>query len=170
MKTSNIKKTTWAACLAGTVALGSSVAAEDIIKVRLMGSDLAADIARGAVQSCREMGYQVAAVVLDRAGDTMASQRDTFARRHTLEIAARKAGLSIMSGVASVEMRDSREDIRAELNHMDGIIVMEGGIPIRAAGSLVGAVGVSGAPGGDIDANCANAGIEAVQDRIDFAD
>ena len=53
---------------------------------------------------------------------------------------------------------------------MTGIIVMEGGIPIRAAGSLVGAVGVSGAPGGDIDADCANAGIEAVQDRIDFAD
>jgi len=165
-----MKKTLLAACLAATFGLSTAAAAEDIIKVRLMGSDLAADIARGAVQTCREMGYQVAAVVLDRAGDTMASQRDTFARRHTLEIAARKAGLSIMSGVPSVEMRDGREDIRAELNHMTGIIVMEGGIPIRAAGSLVGAVGVSGAPGGDIDADCANAGIEAVQDRIDFAD
>ncbi|WP_425403681.1 GlcG/HbpS family heme-binding protein [Hwanghaeella sp.] len=165
-----MKKTILATCLAGAVTVSAVASAEDIIKVRLMGSDLAADIARAAVQSCRDMGYQVAAVVLDRAGDTMASQRDTFARRHTLEIAARKAGLSIMSGVASVEMRDSRDDIRAELNHMDGIIVMEGGIPIRAAGSLVGAVGVSGAPGGDIDANCANAGIEAVQDRLDFAD
>lgn len=165
-----MKKTILATCLAGAVTVSAVASAEDIIKVRLMGSDLAADIARAAVQSCRDMGYQVAAVVLDRAGDTMASQRDTFARRHTLEIAARKAGLSIMSGVPSVEMRDSRGDIRAELNHMDGIIVMEGGIPIRAAGSLVGAVGVSGAPGGDIDANCANAGIEAVQDRLDFAD
>jgi len=165
-----MKKTIFATCLAGAFAFAPVAGAEDIIKVRLMGSDLAADIARAAVHSCRDMGYQVAAVVLDRAGDTMASQRDTFARRHTLEIAARKAGLSIMSGVASGEMRDGRDDIRAELNHMQGIIVMEGGIPIRAAGSLVGAVGVSGAPGGDIDANCANAGIAAVQDRLDFAD
>ena len=165
-----MKKTIAAAVLAGTFIGAHAASAEDIIKVRLMGSDLAADIARAAVQSCRDMGYQVAAVVLDRAGDTMASQRDTFARRHTLEIAARKAGLTIMSGVSSGEMRDSRDDIRAELNHMTGIIVMEGAIPIRAAGSLVGAIGVSGAPGGDIDANCANAGIESVQDRLDFAD
>lgn len=165
-----MKKSIFAACLAAACAAAAPASSEDIIKVRLMGSDLAADIARGAVQSCREKGYQVGVVVLDRAGDTMASQRDTFARRHTLEIAARKAGLSVMSGVASGEMRDSRGDIRSELNHMQGIIVMEGGIPIRAAGSLVGAVGVSGAPGGDIDADCANAGIASVQDRLDFAD
>lgn len=165
-----MKRTALAALLAGGSILSGPALAEDIIKVRLMGSDLAADIARATVLDCREKGYQVGVVVLDRAGDTMASQRDTFARRHTLEIAARKAGLSIMSGIASGEMRSGREDIRPELNHIQGIIVMEGGIPIRAAGSLVGAVGVSGAPGGDIDADCANAGIAAVQDRLDFAD
>ncbi len=149
---------------------GTVRAEEDIIKVRLMGSDLAADIAHGAVHACRDMGYQVSAVVLDRAGDIMASQRDIFASRHTLEIAERKAGLAIMAGVDSGQMRDTRGDIRPELNHMDGVIVMEGGITIRAAGSLIGAVGVSGAPGGDIDADCATSAIEAVQDRIDFAD
>ncbi len=155
----------------GVVALMSTPAvSEDVIKVRLMGSDLAGDIARETVVACRDKGYQVSAVVLDRAGDIMASQRDTFARRHTLEIAARKAGLSIMSGVSTKEMRENREDIRPELNHMTGVIVMTGAIPIRAAGSLIGAVGVSGAPGGDIDEDCARAGIEAVQDRIDFAD
>lgn len=155
----------------GVVALMSTPAvSEDVIKVRLMGSDLAGDIARETVVACRDKGYQISAVVLDRAGDIMASQRDTFARRHTLEIAARKAGLSIMSGVSTKEMRENREDIRPELNHMTGVIVMTGALPIRAAGSLIGAVGVSGAPGGDIDEDCARAGIEAVQDRIDFAD
>ncbi|MGB0683986.1 MAG: GlcG/HbpS family heme-binding protein [Magnetovibrionaceae bacterium] len=161
-------KATLAACLLSATA--TAVSAEDILKVRLMGSDLAADIARAAVHACRDEGYQVSAVVLDRAGDVMASQRDSFARRHTMEIAARKAGLTIMSGVDSGEMRESRADIRPELNHMDGLIVMEGGLPIRAGGQLIGAVGVSGAPGGDIDARCSAAGIEEVQDRIDFAD
>lgn len=147
-----------------------SAQADDVIKVRLMGSDLAADIARAAVHACREKGYQTSAVVLDRAGDTMAAQRDTLARRHRLEIAARKAGLSVMSASNSGDMRDNRADIRPELNHMEGLIVMEGALPIQAAGSFIGAVGVSGAPDGDIDEECAAAGIEAVQDRLDFAD
>jgi uncharacterized protein GlcG (DUF336 family) len=166
-----LKRTAVSVLGAFAVMIGVTAAsAEDVIKVRFMGSDMAADIARGAVHACRDKGYQVSAVVLDRAGDAMATQRDTFAKRHTVEIAARKAGLAIMSGVSSGEMRANRADIQAELNHMDGLIVMDGGLPIRAVGSLIGAVGVSGAPGGDIDAACAQAGIDSVQDRIDFAD
>ncbi len=144
--------------------------ANDVIKVRLMGSDLAADIARGAVHACREKGYQVSAAVLDRSGDILAAQRDTLASRHTLEIAERKAGTVVLSGVDSGQMLKNRGDIRPELNEMRGLIVMEGGLQIRAAGSLIGAIGVSGAPGGDIDAACAEAGLEAVRDRLDFAD
>ncbi|MEK9672363.1 MAG: heme-binding protein [Rhodospirillaceae bacterium] len=155
---------------AAAILVSLPAGADDVIKVRLMGSDLAADIARATVKSCRAKGYQVAAVVLDRAGDIMAAQRDTLARRHTLEIAERKAGLVVLSGADSGEMRAQRGDIRAELNEMRGLIVMEGGIQIRAAGSLIGAVGVSGAPGGDIDAACARDGLAAVQDRLDFVD
>ena len=156
--------------LSSSALFATPAQATDVIKVRLMGSDLAADIARATVHACREKGYQVSAVVLDRAGDVMASQRDTLARRHTLEIAARKAGLSVMSAANSGDMRDSRGDIRAELNHMDGLIVMEGGLPIQAVGQLIGAIGVSGAPGGDIDEACAMEGLATVQDRLDFAD
>lgn len=153
----------------GTMA-AAPAGADDVIKVRLMGSDLAADIARAAVHACRDKGYQVGVVVLDRAGDVMASQRDTLARRHTMEIAGRKAGLAVLSNASTGDMRDSREDIRNELNHMEGLIVMRGGLPIHAAGSLIGAVGVSGAPGGDIDEQCALDALETVQDRLDFAD
>lgn len=156
--------------LVALVFAASGAAAQEVIKVRLMTSDLAANIAQATVHHCRERGYQVSAVVLDRAGDVMAVQRDTLARRHTIEIAERKAGLTIMSGEASGALRDMRADIRAELNHMDGIIVMEGALPIEAAGSLIGAVGVSGAPGGDIDSECAAAGIATIQDALDFAD
>lgn len=148
----------------------ATASADDVIRVRIMGSDLAADIARAAVHACREKGYQASAVVLDRSGDMMAVQRDTLASRYTLEIASRKAGAVVLSGVNSGEMRKSRGDIRPELNHMQGLIIMEGGLQIRAAGSLIGSVGVSGAPGGDIDAECAQAGIDAIQEKLDFAD
>ncbi len=155
---------------AGSLAPAPAQAEGEIIKVRIMSSDLAATIAQGAVHTCREKGYQASAVVLDRAGNMIAAQRDTLASRHTLEIAERKAGLVVMSGTDSGDMRKNREDIRPELNQMQGIIVMDGGVQIRVAGSLVGAVGVSGAPGGDIDAECARGGIDKVRDILDFAD
>ena len=169
-------KSTTALALAAAMLTASALApapaqAEgEIIKVRIMSSDLAATIAQGAVHTCREKGYQASAVVLDRAGNMIAAQRDTLASRHTLEIAERKAGLVVMSGTDSGDMRKNREDIRPELNQMQGIIVMDGGVQIRVAGSLVGAVGVSGAPGGDIDAECARGGIDKVRDILDFAD
>lgn len=147
-----------------------SVLAEDIIKVRIIGADLAVKIATAAVHDCRERGFQVSAVVLDRGGNEMATLRDTLASPYTIEIAHRKAGAVVLSGVDSIDMLRNRADIRPELNHMRGLIIMEGGLQIRAAGSLIGAVGVSGAPGGDIDAECAAAGIEFVSETLDFAD
>jgi len=94
-------------------------------------------------------GANLVLVGPNRAGNVQAALRDTLAARHTLEIAERKAGMSIMSGTHSGEFRAARGDIRPELNHIDGLIVMDGALPIRAAGSLIGAVGVSGAPGGE---------------------
>ena len=141
----------------------------DMLSVKQISLELARDIAMGSVEACRKEGYNVSAVVLDRAGDVQAALRDTLAARHTLEIAERKAGMSIMSGIDSGEFRAARGDIRPELNHIDGLIVMEGGLPIRAAGSLIGAVGVSGAPGGDKDAACAAAALKKVEERLEFA-
>jgi len=95
--------------------------------------------------------------------------RDALAARHTVEIAERKAGMTVMSGSDSGEFRAARGDIRPELNHINGLIVMDGALPIRAAGSPIGAVGVSGAPGGDKDRACAAAALQKVQERLEFA-
>jgi uncharacterized protein GlcG (DUF336 family) len=152
-----------------TVSLDAMAAQPDMLPVKQISLELARDIAMDSVEACRKEGYNVSAVVLDRAGDVQAALRDTLAARYTLKIAERKAGLSIMSGSATGEFRDARSDIRPELNHIDGLIVMEGGLPIRAAGSLIGAVGVSGAPGGDKDAACAAAALKKVEERLEFA-
>ncbi|MDO9008933.1 MAG: heme-binding protein [Thiobacillus sp.] len=141
----------------------------DVLPVKQIGLELARDIAMASVEACRQNGYSVSAVVLDRAGSVQVALRDSLAARHTLEIAERKAGMAIMSGVDTTEFRASRGDIRPELNHIDGLIVMEGGLPVRAAGSLIGAVGVSGAPGGDKDAACAAAALTKLQERLEFA-
>ena len=149
--------------------LPAHAAQPDVLPVKQIGLELARDIAMASVEACRKNGYNVSAVVLDRAGNLQAALRDTLAARHTLEIAERKAGMAIMSGSDSGEFRAARGDIRPELNHIDGLIVMDGALPIRAAGSLIGAVGVSGAPGGERDKACAAAALQAVGERLEFA-
>jgi uncharacterized protein GlcG (DUF336 family) len=146
-----------------------AAAQPDILPVKQIGLELARDIAMASVEACRQDGYNVAAVVLDRAGNLQVAMRDSLAARHTLEIAERKAGMAVMSGSDTGEFRAARGDIRPELNHIDGLIVMDGALPIRAAGSLIGAVGVSGAPGGDKDRACAAAALRKLEERLEFA-
>lgn len=143
--------------------------AADILPVKQISLELARDIAMASVEACRKDGYNVSAVVLDRTGNLQVALRDSLAARHTLEIAERKAGMAVMSGSDTGEFRSARADIRPELNHIGGLIVMDGALPIRAAGSLIGAVGVSGAPGGDKDKACAAAALDKVQERLEFA-
>lgn len=155
-------------CLAlGLLLLPGLSAAADLLPVKQLGMELARDIATLTIEACRKDGYNISAVVLDRAGNVQVALRDALASRHTLEIAERKAGMAIMAGIDTGSFRSARGDIRPELNHIHGIIVMEGGLPIRSAGSLVGAVGVSGAPGGDKDAACAQAALSALADRLE---
>ena len=144
--------------------------AGDVINVKLMTLELARDIAQGAIDACRKDGYQVSVVVTDRSGRTQVVMRDVFANQYLTQLALGKANAVILSNTSSGELRQNRADIVDELNLLDDLLVLDGGLPIQVAGSLIGAVGVSGAPGGDKDAACAQHGIDAVQERLDFAD
>ena len=142
--------------------------AGDLVQVKTVGMELARDLASEAVLACRAQGYQVSAVVVDRNGILRAAIRDDLAARFTLQIAEEKANAAVMSGVNSGEFRNNREDIRQEMNHVDGILVMTGGVLIEAAGSRLGAIGVSGAPGGERDEVCAMKALEALEERLAF--
>lgn len=147
-----------------------SAAAGDVITVKKMSMELARDIAQKSVDVCRGKGYQVSVVVVDRNAVPQVIMRDVHASRFTLRLAESKANAVILSGVDSGELRKNRSDIRPELNQLDGILLMQGAVQIRAAGSLIGAVGVSGAPGGNLDEECARAAVESVRERLEFAD
>ncbi|MBD3669813.1 MAG: heme-binding protein [Gammaproteobacteria bacterium] len=143
--------------------------ASDVIDVRRLGADLAHEMVREAVHVCREKGYQVSAVVVDRSANIQSVMRDTLAARFTVEIAQRKANAVILSGVDSGSFRNNRDDIRAEMNQVGGILLLDGALPIEVAGSLLAAIGVSGAPGGDKDAECARVAVDKYRERLEFA-
>ena len=144
--------------------------AADSVSVRSIGLELAKDIAFESVKACRKQGFQVSAVVVDRNGLVQAALRDDLASRFTLQIAEEKANSVILSGINSGEFRKAREDIRPELNHMKGIIIMQGALPIESAGSRIGAIGVSGAPGGHLDERCAQQALDTLVERLEFAE
>ena len=148
----------------------STSQANDVITTRNVGMEMARDLANEAVMACREQGYQVSAVVVDRNGIARALLRDDLAARFTMQIAEEKANAVVMSGIKSGDFRRNRADIRPELNHIDGLIIMEGGLPITSGGSRIGAIGVSGAPGGDKDEVCAQMAVDAMSERLEFAD
>ena len=142
----------------------------DSLTVRTISMELSKDIAHESIKACRKSGFNVSAVVVDRNGLVQAALRDDLATRFTLQIAEEKANSVILSGINSGDFRRARSDIQQELNHMDDLIVMEGALPIEIAGSKIGAVGVSGAPGGDKDELCAQQALEALAERIEFAE
>lgn len=158
------------AMLAISATLSLPSQASDVIAHRYIGMELARDLASAAISACRKDGYHVSAVVVDRFGILRAALRDDIASSFTLQIAEEKANAVVMSGIPSGQFRDSRGDIRPELNHIDGIIMMQGGLPVDAGGSRIGAIGVSGAPGGEKDEVCAAKALEALMERMEFAE
>ncbi len=151
-----------------TVTAWNTVSANDAYSIKNIGLDLATDIAAEAIKECRKQGYQVSAVVVDRNGLLRVAMRDDLAPRFTLQISEEKANLAVMAGTSSGDFRNRRNDIRAEMNHVDGIIVMQGGLEIIAGGARLGAIGVSGAPGGDIDQACAQKALDKYAERLEF--
>lgn len=156
-------------CLASVMCMGTAHA-EDLYSTKNLSVDLATELARAAMLDCRDKGYQVSVAVVDRNGILRVAMRDDLASRFTMQISEEKANLAVMAGTSSADFRSRRGDIRPEMNHLDGIIVMEGGLEITAGGARLGAIAVSGAPGGDIDEACAQAALDKFEERLEFAE
>ena len=145
-------------------------AEEGLVAYKSLTPELALDLARGALSSCRAHGYQVAVAVVDRFGITQVMLRDRFAGPHTPSTASGKAWTAASFKTSTTELNAISQPgmTQSGIRNLPGVVVLGGGLTVEAGGSLVGAVGVSGAPGGDADEACAKAGIDAIRDRLEF--
>ena len=148
--------------------LGAPARADDsFVTFKSMSPDLALTLARAALADCQKRGYQVAVAVVDRFGVTQVLLRDRYAGAFAITIATGKAW-------TAVNFRNNTGDVVATtppdtgVRALPGATVSAGGVMVEAGGTLVGAIGVSGAPGGDKDETCAKAGIAAIRDKLDF--
>ena len=158
------------AVFATLAAMPPAGAQDALVTYKSLSPEIAVDLARATLEECRKRGFQVAVAVVDRFGQTQVMIRDRFAGPHTPGTAAGK-------GWTAVSFRTNTTDLvgisqpgmpQAGLRDLPGAVILGGGVRVEAAGVTVGAVGVSGAPGGDADDACAKAGIAAVQDKLDF--
>lgn len=159
-----------AAAAIGFAAAPPARAAEGVITYKSLSPDVAFDLARTALLKCRKDGYQVAVVVIDRFGVPLVSMRDRYAGLGSLEIATGKAWTAVnFTRDTSAMIKAIKEgELSAGLATLPKVTMLAGGLIIEAGGSLLGGIGVAGAPGGDKDEACAKAGLGSVQDRLDF--
>ncbi len=145
-------------------------AEESLVTFKSMSVDLALALARAALADCQKQGYQVTVAVVDRFGVTQVLLRDRFAGAHTVPTATGKAwtAVSFRTDTSELVAATAPGSAQAGVRALPGATIIAGGVMVEAAGSLVGAVGVSGAPGGDNDEACAKAGIAAVRDKLEF--
>jgi uncharacterized protein GlcG (DUF336 family) len=132
--------------------------------------DVAVELAQAALASCRDRGYQVAVTVVDRFGLAQAVIRDRYAGAHTLATSQGKAwtAVSFRARTLVLDARIAAGELSQGLRSIPGALVLGGGVPVESAGSLVGGIGISGAPDPAVDEECAIAGIEAIADKLDF--
>lgn len=152
-------------------ALTVSARAQDATyTVRLLAPETALAAAQAAQKKCRDSGWQVAVAVVDRGGVAQVMLRDRFAGAHTPRTAAGKAWTAVSFRTPTTELARMSQPGQPQsgIRSLPRAVMLGGGLPIEAQGSIVGAIGVSGAPGGDADDSCARAGIDAIRDRIEF--
>lgn len=132
--------------------------------------DFAAEAALAAMRHCREGGYQVGVAVVDRFGVLQAFIRDRFAGAHTIETARRKAWTAASFRTNTTDLDGvTRADGEAfGIRFISEALPLGGGLMIESGGSMIAAIGVSGAPSPVIDDECAEAGVSAIEDALGF--
>jgi uncharacterized protein GlcG (DUF336 family) len=127
-----------------------------------MGMALA--IIQGTIDQCTKDGYKVSVTIVDKAGNVAASIRGDGTNPHTMEFSRLKAYTSRTRGQTSLEfMKLVSDPANAYLRQIPNVVAVGGGVPIKAGNEVIGGVGVSGAPGGEKDEACANAGLAKVE-------
>ena len=154
--------------LALSLATAAGANAQAVRTEKNMSLELANQIASASVAACATNGYAVAATVVDRAGTVRAVQRADNAGPHTLASSQQKAFTSASAKNTTLAMMEGSQKSPAAANlvYIPGYLLLGGGVPVKVGNEVIGAVGVGGAPGGNLDEQCAIAALDKVKDQL----
>jgi len=156
-------------CLA-VMCLGAALASPagaQLLTEKALPAETAITIARTALETCTKEGYHVSVHVLGRNGEALVAVRGDGAPPHTMENSQRKAYTARTFRMSSGEFAQRvKDNPTLSAVHLTGVIAAQGALPIKVGDDAIGAVGVSGAPGGEKDEACAKAGLDKVADQL----
>ena len=162
------RKFVWISLIATVV--GHASAQEAVFQTKSLTPETALTAAKASMDACRKKGHQVTVAVVDRAGLTQVLLRDRFAGPQTVDVATNKAwtaaSMRMSTTVFGIETQPGKP--MSGLRNQPRIMAVGGGVVIEGGGSMMGGIGVSGAPGGDADEACAQAGLKAIADTLEF--
>jgi uncharacterized protein GlcG (DUF336 family) len=151
-------------CLGGALA---SPAGAQLLTEKALPVETAITIAQTALETCTKQGYHVSVHVLGRNGEVLVAVRGDGAPPHTMENSQRKAYTARTFRIPSGEFAQRvKDNPTLSAVHLTGVIAAQGALPIKVDDEVIGAVGVSGAPGGEKDEACAKAGLDKVGDQL----
>jgi uncharacterized protein GlcG (DUF336 family) len=162
--------------VAAAVLAGGAVAAhaQGVVTTQKISAALANELVGESVANCASKGYKVVAVVVDGDGIRQAVLRGDGAPIHSMDNAYYKAYTIASMGPARKE--ETTKQIADRLakaapsgvpyNPLPNVTYTQGAVAIVHNGNYLGALGVSGAPGGNFDEECARAALAKVRDRM----
>ena len=146
--------------------LASASFGQGLITQRSLSNDAAVKIAQGVLEKCNSQGYKISLSILDASGAVKLQVRGDGTGPHTLEHSRRKAYTALTFKRTSAETADAWVKRGGAAPVIEGTVGAAGGVPIRAGEEVIGAAGVSGAPGGEKDEACANFGISKIAEIL----
>lgn len=153
--------------LAGLACALTAPASAQLMNQRMLSAGMAMTMAQTAIDTCRGNGYKVSVTVVGFNGETILQVRGDGTGPHTMENSLRKAYTSRTFRIPSGEMVNRlKENPQLSLIQLANVIASQGALPVKVGEDVIGAIGVSGAPGGEKDEVCAKAGIDKVADML----
>jgi uncharacterized protein GlcG (DUF336 family) len=147
----------------------NSAGAAALLEQKVLPLSVATQAAQAAVAACRQKGFHISVAVTDQDGLVRALMRDDAAGPHTLDSSVKKAYTAASLGVSTgvlTKILAEHPDARGLREMNNRILIMQGGLPIKAGAEGIGGIGVGGTPGGATDGACARAGLEQIMNRL----
>ena len=155
------------AAVIGLLGVLAAPANAQLLNQKALSAAMALSIAQTALETCTKQGYQVSVHVLGRDGEVLVAVRGDNAPPHTMENNQKKAYTARTFRIPSGEFAQRvKDNPTTGAVHLSGIVAAQGALPIKVGDEDIGAVGVSGAPGGEKDEACSKAGIDKVADQL----
>jgi uncharacterized protein GlcG (DUF336 family) len=142
-------------------------AAAQLLEQKSLSAGMAITMAQTAIATCTANGYRVSVTVVGRTGEVILQVRGDNAPPHTVENSQRKAYTARTFRMSSGDFATNlAKDPNRAAQFLTGVIAFQGALPIKVGDEVIGAIGVSGAPGGDKDEVCSKAAIDKVADQL----